>query len=65
MHITDINGQSIMVTDLATAIKQASLFKQYRHKDPGSGKRDHELKIYWSHMHSELLELRTMADAGK
>lgn len=65
MQITDINGQSIMVTDLATAIKQAPLFMQYRHKDPGRSRWDDEMKIYWSHMHSKLLELRSMADADK
>lgn len=65
MQITDIKGQSITVTDLPAAIKQAALFKQYRHKDKGRGKRDDELKIYWSDMHSKLFKLRLTADAGK
>ncbi len=54
-----------MVTDLPTAIQQAALFKQYRHKDTGRGKRDEELKMYWSHMHSELLKLCDRSDADK
>lgn len=65
MQIIDNKGEKITVTDLATAIKQAALFKQYRHKDKGRGKRDAELKIYWSEMHSKLLKLRLTADAGK
>ena len=65
MQITDNKGQKITVINLPSAIKQAALFMQYCHKDPGRSRRDDELKIYWSHMHSKLLELRSMADADK
>ncbi|WP_159471186.1 hypothetical protein [Dyadobacter sp. 3J3] len=65
MQITDIKGEKITVTVLTTAIKQAALFKLFRHKEPGRGKRDDELKIYWSHIHSELLKRCFKADAGK
>ena len=65
MRITDNKGQKIKVTDLPSAIKQADLFMQYCQKDPGRSRGDDELKIYWSHMHFKLLELRSMADADK
>jgi hypothetical protein len=58
MHIVDKYDQHIFVTDLTAAITQAALFKEYRHKDAKSGKRDDELKIYWTDLHTKLLKLR-------
>jgi len=62
MHITDRHDQHIIVTDLTGAINQAALFKEYRHKDAESGKRDDQLKIYWTDLHTKLLELQAELD---
>ncbi|TKT84897.1 hypothetical protein [Dyadobacter frigoris] len=62
MHITDSHDQQIKVTDLPEAIRQAALFKQYRHKDAKSGKRDDELQFYWKDLHIKLLKLQSESD---
>jgi hypothetical protein len=62
MQITDINDQQITVTDLPAAIKQAALFKQYRHKDVEFSKRDNELEIYWTDTYTKLLKLQSEPD---
>jgi hypothetical protein len=58
MHITDNHEQQLTVTDLTAAIKQAALFKEYRHREAESGKRDEELKIYWTNLHTKFLKLQ-------
>ena len=46
MHINDLNGQRIEVTDLDAAIEQASMFTHMKHADSGFSKLDDELNLY-------------------
>ena len=63
MRITDNKGQVIRVTDLSASIKQVALLKDYRHTDAEFGKQDDELKIYWTDLHNQLLNLRSELDS--
>lgn len=58
MHINDINGQRIEVTDLIEAIKQASMFTNMKHVDASFGKLDDELNFYWQDILNKLNELK-------
>ena len=57
MTITDLDGKTITVTDLPEAIKQAAMFKGFRHKDRSFKKMDDRLQAYWTDVHKKLLQL--------
>lgn len=58
MHIIDIDGKLITVTDLPEAIRQAAAFKEFRHEDPAFAETDKRLQAYWHDIHAKLLELQ-------
>ena len=58
MKITDINGCQIEVTDLKEAIKIATRYKEYRHKDSNFSEFDKRQKTYWSDMYEKLRAIK-------
>jgi hypothetical protein len=58
MHIVDMEGQVIHVTDLDAAIRQADIFRQYRHTDEKYHKLDNTLAAYWNHIYEQLVQLK-------
>lgn len=47
MHIIDINGKTIEVTDLEAALIQATLLTTYFHEDKVFSDFDETQKAYW------------------
>lgn len=60
MKITDLNGLEITVTDLGKAIKQADLFKDFRHFPQVPY--DTVRQQYWTDVYNKLLELKSKLD---
>lgn len=60
MHINDINGKRIEVTNLSEAIKQAAMFAHMQHADKCFKKMDKDLKIYWKDVLNKLNELKKL-----
>jgi len=58
MQIKDINDHPLTITDLKKAIRQAKLFKDLRHVDPGFLELDKSLKMYWTDIYNKLIELK-------
>ena len=58
MHINDMNGQRIEVTNLEEAISQASMFTDMKHEDASFSKLDDQLKIYWKDILNKLNALK-------
>lgn len=58
MHIIDINGKRIEITDLAVAIKQATMFADMQHEDETFKGIDESLKIYWKDVLMKLQHLQ-------
>jgi hypothetical protein len=58
MQITDLNGYPITVTNLTLAIKQAAQFMEYRHTDNSFRQMDERLKVYWTDLHTKLVQLK-------
>jgi hypothetical protein len=58
MHVFDLDGKQVTVTDLEKAIEQASEFKQFRHEDASFKELDDRLNAYWSDLHDKLLALK-------
>lgn len=56
IHITDLNGCKIEVTNLDEAIEQTKFFKDCHHVPPIES--DKERQAYWTDMHQKLLELK-------
>lgn len=54
--VTDLNGFEIEVTDLAGAIEQTELMKEFRHDPPKVF--DEQRKLYWNDLYNKLLELK-------
>jgi hypothetical protein len=55
MEITDLNGNSIEVTDLETAIKLAGQYKCFEHEDKSYSDFDNRQKAYWKDIYEKLL----------
>ncbi|MEP7375700.1 MAG: hypothetical protein ABI675_20045 [Chitinophagaceae bacterium] len=55
--LIDINGFQITVTDIEAAIKQAKLFKGFKHDDPMYNDFDLERNHYWQDIYEKLLSL--------
>jgi len=61
MHITDLDGKKIVVTDLEAAIVQSEMFMGFTHTDanPQQVLADEERKRYWTDMNQKLLQLQS------
>jgi hypothetical protein len=57
MHVKDLDGKRVEVTDLHKALEQASMFKQFRHDDTSFKELDDRLNAYWSDLHDKLVAL--------
>ena len=58
MHITDLNGCKIEVTDLDKAIEVTTRYRQYEHLNDGFSKQDKQLNRYWTDMNEKLKKLQ-------
>jgi hypothetical protein len=58
MHIYDMNGKRVTITDLTEAIRLAGEYKDNRHEDPSFAEMDKHLQAYWSDIYTKLLELQ-------
>jgi signal transduction histidine kinase len=58
MHIYDLDGKRVTITDLPEAIRQAGEFKEFRHEDPSFSEMDKKLQAYWSDIHTKLVALQ-------
>ena len=58
MHITDLNGNQIEVTDLDKAIKIAKEYKGYHHACKGFGALDKRQKAYWTDIYEKLTAIK-------
>lgn len=59
MHIYDLDGNKINVTDLAQAIAQVKGLKDLRHEDPSYREGDDARARHWGHIYDQLLKLLT------
>lgn len=59
MHVVDIEGKLISVTNLDQAISQCDNFRNIKHKSKCFSKLDEELNIYWNDLYNKLLKLKT------
>lgn len=62
MQITDLNGDTITVTDLNKAIEQTEFFKDY-HVPPVESDKDRQ--VYWDDMYKKLLALKEQLKTKK
>lgn len=58
MKITDLEGNTMEVTDLEKAIRQAELFKDLQYTDNQFKKLDETLQRYWTDIYEKLLKLK-------
>jgi len=58
MKITDLNGESLEVTDLDKTIKQAEIFKDYEHENKDFKDLDNRHKSYWNDLYQKLQILK-------
>lgn len=60
MHITDLDGKIITITDLPKAIAQAALFAGFEHAGATREQQeaDAKRKAYWNDIHQQLLQLK-------
>lgn len=58
MEVIDLDGKKIKVTDLGEALKQAQMFKSYRHADKTYRELDKKLKQYWTDLYNKLTALK-------
>lgn len=58
MHITDLHGCQIEVTDLDDAIRITADYKEYRHTDSSFSEFDKRQKAYWADMYEKLTVLK-------
>lgn len=58
MHVFDLDGKRVDVTDLKQAIDQANLFKAFTHVDPEFAELDKRSQAYWSDLHDKLINLQ-------
>lgn len=64
MEIKDLHENIVVITDLKTAIRQAKLYKSFRHKNPGFTKMDKHLKAYWTDIYNKLIILQNDKSNG-
>lgn len=57
MHIIDLNGNKIEVTDLPLAIMQADDYRHYTLTDPDAQEFAMKQKVYWEDVYLKLLLL--------
>ncbi len=60
MHITDLNGFRLKVTDIDEAIAQAENFKDMHHVPPVPY--DKKRQKYWTDIYNKLLKLKSKLD---
>lgn len=65
MLVTDLYGKSMQITNLPEAIRQAALYKEFRHVDTRFRNLDRELSAYWKDMHQKLLRLQTTSQGNE
>ncbi len=58
MQVIYLDGKPMTVTDLAKAIKQASMFMDFRHVAPTFAQVDKRLHEYWRDLHDKLVALQ-------
>lgn len=62
MHITDLNGCRIKVTDLDKALRITAQYKNYRHENKIFAMLDKKLNAYWTDMHTKLTALKKTSE---
>ena len=58
MHIKDLNGCKIEVTDIDKAIEVTTRYRQYEHLNDGFSQVDKQLNRYWTDMNEKLKKLQ-------
>lgn len=58
MHIFDMEGNQLIITNLELALKQAESFATYRHDDPQFAELDKTLNQYWCDILSKLKKFK-------
>jgi hypothetical protein len=58
LSIIDLNGEVLVITDLEAAIRQADVFRWYRHKDERFSDFDDRRNAYWDDVYHKLLLVR-------
>lgn len=58
MTLTDLNGNTVTITDLAQALKQAAEYKDYSHVNKGFEKLDKARNAYWADICNKLSALQ-------
>ena len=59
MHVTDLYGKEITVTNLKVALELVAEYKELRHNTKGYEKMDDERQAYWGDFYEKLLKLQT------
>lgn len=62
MHITDLNGCPIEVTNLKEAIKMAGWYEEYSYEDKSFSEFDKRQKTYWTDMYEKLKAIKKQID---
>jgi hypothetical protein len=65
MHVIDLYGCSIEVTNLKEAIEQARQYKTYSHEDKKNSDFDKRQKTYWTDIYEKLMELNQLLNEHK
>jgi len=58
MHITDLHGCQIEVTNLDEPIRITADYKEYRHKDKSFSDFDKRQNAYWTDIHEKLTAIK-------
>ena len=58
MHVTDLNGCPIEITDLDEAIQITEENKEYRHEDKSFSEFDKRQNAYWTDMYEKLKAIK-------
>ncbi|PWN64118.1 hypothetical protein [Chryseobacterium viscerum] len=59
MKLIDINGHTIVVTNLDEAIEMAEEYKDYRHEDKRFTDFDKRMNLYWTDFYEKLRQLKS------
>lgn len=62
MHVTDLNGCPIEVTDLKEAIRIAKRYTKYKHEDKSFSDFDKRQNAYWTDIHEKLTAIKKRTD---
>ncbi len=57
MFVRDIEGNVLQITDLEEAIKQADLYRKYKHLDNALNE-NNQAQAYWQDLYEKLSQLK-------